>query len=1034
MTTSRRRFWAGMAWLLTFWIPSPVLYLFGKKDGASRMAWREKVLFCFLVLCANAAYIFLLAGVSILFCGQRESIENFLNGKTQDLADEALNKDSNRRRQTMMEQDVPQGSVNAEVASSTVNEGICDSNEILLLGMLAIFITVFVFKLIVALPIWNIFRRKGSIYTSIPEQDARLLGTTPTPENTKQQVQPLSTNTTNFVDGNGSNGSRKPAVGVLVTCYTEDEDGLRSTLNSVFFQNYRLPCDHGQKKRQKHRKKQTKYEQAHPKQQQLVVTVPTSRTPSMLSMDGCSQHHATIDVDQHGLDGLDQYHNQDLDDDDDYDKLDDLRYNHSSADTYDDIMDIPMRTTSYANLNVGHEYAHAGNRTHVYDNNEESSKPPVEEDMPAEDPVVIFLVCDGLVRGSGGESDSNGGPAKTTAELAASIVTHGKIDTIAAMREFGSEVPYTALGGNSCQQDNNVVVFSARFTPAFEDMFPTNRRRLLRFGFNRNKKARRLYDSLPSLPVVIMAKIGGEMEIPGKEGNRGKRDSQVLLFQALRDAYSGVAPPSVSEKRMQDMLRAKDKYQKQKPRSKHSKALSPNYQATVRGRSGYGAVSRAMNYHLREVTAGSNWGQGLDLTDIEFLMSVDADTKLSRSAVSALVCELHRSPKIIATCGESLVTNRVNLWSRAQAYEYFINHRLYKTFESRFGTVTCLPGCFTMYRVRDPLPMRTPDERDTSCLHSWDSGSTYSSHLHDQVQHRQPSSFINQQTPQSMTSRPMVIARESDLILINDAVLNRYARAAARTMHEKNLLMLGEDRYLTTLLLKHHNRRRITFTERAQCFTEVPEKFRVLRSQRRRWINSTMHNLFTLISTPNLCGFCIFGIRFLIVLDLLSVILVPIGSLYLTYLAVMSFVHGQIPLASIFTAAVFVATVILMPLLLGAPKNIAYVPHYLITLPVFFIYLPFYAYWHMDDFAWGATRVVQGEVKGAGLDKNPHRAPLPQRCGHCSTDMPTDTQQSVEPHRRGTDVESTQQQSYLQPPPVAVRHSSQSRLHLYMEQ
>jgi chitin synthase len=37
-----------------------------------------------------------------------------------------------------------------------------------------------------------------------------------------------------------------------------------------------------------------------------------------------------------------------------------------------------------------------------------------------------------------------------------------------------------------------------------------------------------------------------------------------------------------------------------------------------------------------------------------------------------------------------------------QVYEYFISHHLAKSFESLFGSVTCLPGCFTLYRIRTP--------------------------------------------------------------------------------------------------------------------------------------------------------------------------------------------------------------------------------------------------------------------------------------------------------------------------------------------
>ena len=35
-----------------------------------------------------------------------------------------------------------------------------------------------------------------------------------------------------------------------------------------------------------------------------------------------------------------------------------------------------------------------------------------------------------------------------------------------------------------------------------------------------------------------------------------------------------------------------------------------------------------------------------------------------------------------------------------QVYEYFISHHTCKAFESLFGTVTCLPGCFSLYRIK----------------------------------------------------------------------------------------------------------------------------------------------------------------------------------------------------------------------------------------------------------------------------------------------------------------------------------------------
>ncbi len=39
---------------------------------------------------------------------------------------------------------------------------------------------------------------------------------------------------------------------------------------------------------------------------------------------------------------------------------------------------------------------------------------------------------------------------------------------------------------------------------------------------------------------------------------------------------------------------------------------------------------------------------------------------------------------------------------------------------------------------------------------------------------------------------------------------------------------------------------------------------------------------------------------------------------------------------------------------------------YLLALPLWNFVLPVYAFWHFDDFSWGATRVVRGEGKDKG--------------------------------------------------------------------
>jgi len=159
-------------------------------------------------------------------------------------------------------------------------------------------------------------------------------------------------------------------------------------------------------------------------------------------------------------------------------------------------------------------------------------------------------------------------------------------------------------------------------------------------------------------------------------------------------------------------------------------------------------------------------------------------------------------------------------------YEYFISHHLAKAFESLFGSVTCLPGCFSLYRLR------TPD-----------------------------------------THKPL---------FISNPIVQDYAENRVDTLHVKNLLHLGEDRYLTTLLLKHFPNFKTSFVRDAQAQTVAPEGWDILLSQRRRWINSTIHNLAELVFLERLCGFCCFSMRFIVFIDLLSTLIQPVTVAYVS--------------------------------------------------------------------------------------------------------------------------------------------------------
>lgn len=356
------------------------------------------------------------------------------------------------------------------------------------------------------------------------------------------------------------------------------------------------------------------------------------------------------------------------------------------------------------------------------------------------------------------------------------------------------------------------------------------------------------------VPYLVIAKCGQPSETT-RPGNRGKRDSQLVLMRFLNKVHFGLP-------------------------------MSP--------------LELEMYHHIKNII-------GVNPSFYEYILQVDADTEVEPTSLTRLVASMVHDKKIIGLCGETALANeQQSLTTMLQVYEYYISHFMVKAFESLFGSITCLPGCFSMFRIR------TPD-----------------------------------------TQRPL---------FISNTVLDDYAENRVDTLHLKNLLYLGEDRYLTTLVLKHFPDYKTTFVRHARCLTTAPDSWRVLLSQRRRWINSTVHNLVELLRTPQLCGFCLFSMRFIVMIDLLSTIIAPVTIGYLVYLVIVVTVEGgTIPLTSVILLAAIYGLQAIIFLLHRRFDMIGWMIVYILALPVWSLILPLYSFWHMDDFSWGNTRIVTGD-------------------------------------------------------------------------
>ncbi|CCU75895.1 chitin synthase [Blumeria hordei DH14] len=358
------------------------------------------------------------------------------------------------------------------------------------------------------------------------------------------------------------------------------------------------------------------------------------------------------------------------------------------------------------------------------------------------------------------------------------------------------------------------------------------------------------------VPYIVVVKVGKESEqSKSKPGNRGKRDSQILLMSFLNRVH-------------------------------HRSPMNP--------------LELEIFHQINNII-------GVDPELYEYLLMVDADTSVREDSLNRLVAACANNAKIAGICGETSLENEErSWWTMIQVYEYFISHHLAKAFESLFGSVTCLPGCFSMYRLR------TADK-----------------------------------------GKPLIIS---------DAVIHEYSDCVVDTLHKKNLLSLGEDRFLTTLMTKHFPYMSYKFIPDAYASTAAPETWSVLLSQRRRWINSTIHNLAELVWLEEMCGFCCFSMRFVVFIDLFGTLILPATCAYLGYLIYNVSTHkGQFPLISIIMIAAVYGLQALIFILKRQWQHIGWMIIYMLAFPIYSFVLPIYSFWNQDNFTWGNTRIVIGE-------------------------------------------------------------------------
>ncbi|KAJ4250161.1 hypothetical protein NW762_011974 [Fusarium torreyae] len=417
---------------------------------------------------------------------------------------------------------------------------------------------------------------------------------------------------------------------------------------------------------------------------------------------------------------------------------------------------------------------------------------------------VLFIVADGTVASAG---------EKPTYKILLEDIFNHSADLEAGIDNRAQ--PYTSFDSNGVS-DNLALCFTGHFR---------------------------------GVPYVVVVKVGraDEQDKP-KPGNRGKRDSQLLVY---------------------------------------------NFFHYVNYRRLWSPLFENIEFQMRVCL-------DIDASEAMHMLVIDCDTEVQKTGISYLVNKLQNDPRLIGVCGYTGVSNPGGSFvTLSQVFEYWLTHAVLKAVESTCTSVLVLSGCFTIYRLKWP------------------------------------------------NNRPAIL---------HPLLLEDYAGSYDKTLHEHNLLSIGEDRYLSTLAIRYFGADcSLQYYSAAACTTYVPDNLSVLLDQRRRWTNSLIHCHFAHLNVlPFEASFWTHvKLLFIIGAELFMVFILPLALPAGVVLAVISVLltdYGWIILL------VFC----LLPVLICVLCNDwRYIPFYIPFFPmiaVFSIIIPLFSIWKQDNIKWGKTR------------------------------------------------------------------------------
>ncbi|KAI8335228.1 chitin synthase-domain-containing protein [Blakeslea trispora] len=398
---------------------------------------------------------------------------------------------------------------------------------------------------------------------------------------------------------------------------------------------------------------------------------------------------------------------------------------------------------------------------------------------------------------------------------------------------------------------------------------------------------------------------------------------------------------------------------------------------------------------------------GIDPRKLKYMMVADADVQVQSDTIQKLVLRLEEDRRLLAVSGHVRPANpEQNFITMLQIFPFYMTYYSRLAYEACMRSVMTLTGGLVMYKIwaeapKQPIdykfdkkqrllpqhhnapvgsqlsanqrlklsdeivvknPFSDSDSRTSSMTNdtatTMTTVGTRTTTVHQQQLqqqkyrvHNRPSSNIY--TPsQRVSARPdsrLLLTTQKDIELrcAHPTVLRGLATAQPNTMHMQNVLLLGEDRIASLVLLKSHPNYRLGFEPEAIGYTLLPTNFFSLQGQEIRRIRSAFHIQFEIQCIAWQLGFAFWLFSTIELIE--AVFALPV-TLYLYNIFGRSI--EKLGLSYFVVACSFMGLAALHMVFFLLRRQFRYIFWFLlyciVSMPLFVVYFPLMAAWQSN--------------------------------------------------------------------------------------